>query len=88
VNTSGIVDELAKLPPNAHIDGDGLGRILGRCKKSVQRAVRRGELPPPFRFMGRHVWLVKTILEHLERQQEDAARQAARREANIQKHLP
>lgn len=74
----GIVRGLAELPPQAHLDGAALGSILGRCKKSVQRAVRRGELPPPFRFMGKHVWLVKTLVEHLEEQQAAALNEARR----------
>ncbi len=70
--------ELANLPPQAHVDGQALGEILGRCKKSIQRAARRGELPPPFKFMGRHVWLVKTLMEHFEGQQDAAVRKMGR----------
>ena len=78
-NQNGIVTALAELPLNAHLDAEALGRILGRCKKTIQRAVRRGELPPPIKFMGRHVWLVKTILEHMESRQETALRQFRKR---------
>lgn len=83
-----IITELAKLPPDSHLDGEGLACILGRCKKSVQRAVRRGELPPPFKFMGRHVWLVKTIRDHMELRQRAACEQLDRRLARLERHTP
>jgi hypothetical protein len=81
----GVVTELAKLPPQAHVDSQALGQMLGRCKKSVQRAVRRGELPPPFKFMGRHVWLVKTLLEHMQGQQDAVLQEMNRRAAILGK---
>jgi len=83
-----IVTELAKLPPDAHLDGEGLAQILGRCKKSIQRATRRGELPPPFKFLGRNVWLVKTILEHMEARQEAACRKVDRRVHRLDRDVP
>jgi len=75
---AGVVTALAELPPDAHLDAEALGRILGRCKKTIQRAVRRGELPPPIKFMGRHVWLVRTILEHMGARQTAAVKAAER----------
>src|SRR5260370_41453989 len=47
---------LAELPPASHVDMNALAVILNRSKKSIQRATRRGDLPRPFKFMGRHVW--------------------------------
>ena len=82
-DTSGIVTGLAELPHDAHLDAEALARILGRCKRSVQRAARRGELPPAIRFMGRHVWTVGAILNHFTKRQAEAAKKAARRDANI-----
>lgn len=87
-NSSGIVTCLAELPENAHLDAVALGRILGRCKKTIQRAVRRGELPPPIRFMGRHVWLVGTILRHFEERQQAAVDEVDRRIVRLQRHRP
>jgi len=75
----GVITFLTELPPDAYLDSETLGRLLGRCKKSIQRATRRGELPPPFKFLGRNVWLVKTILEHMEARQEAACRKVDRR---------
>lgn len=81
----GAVTFLAELPPDSHIDGVSLARMLGCCKKSVQRAVRRGELPPPFKFMGRHVWLVRAILEHLQSSQRAACQQLERRAVRLER---
>ena len=76
---SGVVTALAELPREAHLDAAALGKILVRCKKSVGRAWRRGELPPPVKFLGRHVWLVGTILDHFRERQDAAVKEAARR---------
>jgi hypothetical protein len=81
---SGICQDLATLPANAHLDMRALAKILKRSTKSIERAVRRGDLPKPFRFMGKCVWLAGVIVEHLKAKQaaalETAERQAKRRE--------
>jgi len=80
----GICSDLAYMVPNAHLDVTALALILGRCKKSIQRAVRRGELPRPFTFMGRHVWLAGKIVEHLQKLQNEALQLAERRDRKIE----
>jgi hypothetical protein len=84
VPSYGACTEIASMPPNSHLDVVALASILGRCKKSIQRAVRRGELPAPFTFMGRHVWLAGKIVDHLQKRQDDALRQAERRARKIE----
>ena len=84
----GVVTVLAELPRDAHVDAEALGRMLGRCKKSVQRAWRRGELPPPVKFMGRHVWLVGTIRDHFQARQDAALREARKRGERISRSFP
>jgi hypothetical protein len=86
--TPGVVTSLAELPRDAHLDAEALGRMLGRCKKSVQRAWRRGELPPPVTFLGRHVWLVGTILDHFKARQDAVVKQARRRDERISRISP
>ena len=83
-----VVTALAELPPDAHLDAEALANILGRCKKSIQRAVRRGELPPPIKLMGKHVWLVRTILEHMKTRQEAAVKWAKQRDLKISQDSP
>ena len=81
--TAGIVTGLAELPREAYLDARALGRLIGRCKKSVERATRRGELPPPIRFMGRNVWLVGAILDHFMKRQDAALKRARGRDDRI-----
>jgi hypothetical protein len=84
----GVCVELATLPAGAHLDAAALARILGRCKKSIQRAARRGELPPPIKFLGRDIWLAGTIQEHLAARQNRALQKAIRRDREIRQHMP
>lgn len=83
---SGICDGLARLPAKVHLDTAALARILHRSKKSVQRAVRRGELPAPFKFLGRHCWLAGVIVEHLTARQEAALRELEKHARSRARH--
>jgi hypothetical protein len=74
---NGVCVEFAVLPPNAYINIDGVAKILKRSTKSVQRAVRRGDLPAPFKFFGKRTWLAGGIVEHLKKKQEQVQRTAA-----------
>ena len=72
----GVCSSLAALLPTAHIDAAALATMLNRSKKSVQRAVRRGELPRPFKLLGKHMWMAGAIVEHLHTLQTNALKQA------------
>jgi hypothetical protein len=78
---SGVCVEFATLPPDAHIDMVSVARILKRSTKSVQRAVRRGDLPAPFKFLGKLTWTAGVIVEHIREKQRDALQVAARHHA-------
>ena len=71
-DTGTICTELARLPRTAHLDTDALARILSRHPKTVTRSVSRGELPAPFKFLGRNQWLAGTIQDHLSQLQTKA----------------
>jgi hypothetical protein len=86
--TPGVVTALAELPAAAHIEIGALATMLGRHKKSIERAVRRGELPPPIRFLGKQVWLVDVIREHMRARQEAAIKAACRRGAKREHEIP
>ena len=73
-----IVDSLARLPAETILTESALASMIGRCKRSVQRMVKRGELPPGIAFAGQTVWLSGRILDHLAARAEDAAREAER----------
>ena len=64
-NLPGVISELGELGPGAVITEEGIASLFGRCERSVQRAIERGELPPPTRLFGKKTWTVGTILEHI-----------------------
>ena len=54
-----------------------LARIFDREEVSIDRAVKRGELPYPAKLLGRERWIAGKILNHHERRMDDAAEDAA-----------
>ena len=64
----------------ATVDAGELAAILGRCKKLIERAARHGELPRPFKLLGRNVWLRETIIQHWRERQQAEIVLAAKRE--------
>lgn len=73
----GVIKEMGQLGPGAIIFEDGLARLIGKHSVSVKRAVARGELPPPARFMGKPCWTAGSIIRHVEAKLEAAAKEAA-----------
>lgn len=70
---SGIADSrvshifaLSQLKPDAILTLEDLARELGKCTESVKRAVKRGELPPSTKLMGKPIWSVGSILRQIE----------------------
>ena len=61
--------ELARLGAagdNTIISLNDLAQIFHRHPESIKRAIERGELPPPVRFLGVRAWTVKVIVQHIE----------------------
>ena len=83
---NGVCVEFATLPPNAYIDIFGMARMLKRSTKSVQRAVRRGDLPAPFKFLGKLTWLAGSVVEHMKVRQEAVLQLAAQLQSRRLKH--
>jgi len=81
-DTPGVTDALARLPGNTILTLPAVARIFGRSPKSIYRAIRRGELPPPTRLFGKASWTAGSILAHvqnrLERVKVEAEREARR----------
>ena len=71
-NRSGIIAELGELPPGAFVSEGGLARMAGKHKVSIKRAVDRGELPPPVKFLGECGWTAGAIVRHIEKRLEAA----------------
>lgn len=84
----GIVEELGRLGASAIITEEGVARLFNRHLTSVKRAVRRGELPPPYRLFGKNSWTVRILVRHIEEHLEQAARDAENLAAKVRELSP
>lgn len=80
-----VLREIGDLAPDTPISEQGLADLLHKHKSSIQRAVKRGELPPPVRYFGQFVWTVQVLRDHLNRRLERAKADAERLERRIAK---
>ena len=83
-----IIRDLGDLPADAVVTEEGLAKIMGKCRTSVKRAVKRGELPVPVRMFGEPVWTVAVLRDHLNRRLEEAKRDRERLERRISQLSP
>lgn len=83
---SRLTTVIASLPDNAMISKKELAQCFARHTTSVDRAVRRGELPPPCRLFGQAVWTVKTIREHIEAKLNEARAEQTETKKRLAKH--
>ena len=60
---------------NIIISLNDLTQIFHRHTDTIKRAIERGELPPPVRFMGLQVWTAKVIIRHIEERLAEAERE-------------
>lgn len=74
----GVIQALGLLPADAIISEEGLAKMLGKCRTSIKRAVRRGELPPPTKWFGQQVWTVQVLRDHTNMRLEAARKDAER----------
>ena len=84
----GICAELGAMPSGALITEKALAALLGRTAKSIKRAVARGELPPPVRILGELRWTVGSLLRHIEKRLDDAARESERESRRFEGNAP
>lgn len=61
-----IVAALGSLPGGAIIYEPALAKLFDRSRRTIKRAVKRGELPAPTRLFGQSAWTARTILNHIE----------------------
>ncbi len=69
------VAHLGRLEPGSIIDKAGLATLFHRCERSIDRAIERGELPPPTRLLGSLRWTVGSIIGHIEHRLQTAAKE-------------
>jgi hypothetical protein len=84
----GVLTGLASLPHDALLDKEALAGVLGCCAKSIERMVRRHELPPPVRFGGRGRWLAGAIMDHFKARADAAAKAQEREVARLRRLGP
>ena len=84
-----IYGRLNDLKPYDLLTYDGM-RDLFQCEsdKTIERAGDRGELPPPIKFFGNHVWLAGTLLRHLEWQAQAALDDRITAQNNVKRIYP
>ena len=58
--------EVIALPPTAILTKAALARLMHRHPVSIDRAVKRHELPPPTRLCGQRVWTAGAIARYLD----------------------
>lgn len=76
---AGVYAELGRLPPGAIVSESGLAQIFGReCRETVKRAVDRGELPPPVKFMGQNCWTAGRLVAWFEKRLDAEERKYSR----------
>jgi len=64
-DTNQIITTLGELPSGALITEQNLAQIFDRHPASIKRAIRRGELPPPAKILGKPTWTAESILDHI-----------------------
>ena len=85
---SGVWSEFADLGDNAIVSEEGLASIFGKHRDSIKRAVERGELPKPFKLMGKPVWRIAGILDHFKALEEDAQKEPKQKVKDFHAHRP
>lgn len=73
-----VVDAFCNLSDDAVIFEPELAKAFGKCRMTIKRSVERGELPGPFRMMGKNAWTVRMIRAHFGKLEAAARTEAAR----------
>ena len=55
-----------------------IAEFYGVAPRTIQRWVKSGQIPPPFRMGRKRLWLPELINEHMERQAKEAEAEAER----------
>jgi hypothetical protein len=74
---SDLLTSLAELPEGAVVYEPAMCAYLQRTPWTLRRAVARGELPAPFRLLGKRAWTAGAVVRYLEQRQADAVQRQA-----------
>ena len=69
---------LGDLGPDTIIDEANLAALFGKCRESIKRSVRRGELPASVKMFGQPTWTAGVLAQHIRARLERAAKDAER----------
>jgi len=72
-----VIIEFGEMPPGTILTKAALARIFNREEVSIDRAVKRGELPYPAKLLGYERWTTGAIVRHHERRMAEAEQDAA-----------
>ena len=84
----GVWMAMGSLPSESIVSEDGLAGIFGKHRDSIKRAVGRGELPKPFKLMGKLVWRVQALWEHFKKLETAAQEEPRNKVSDFQKLRP
>ena len=87
-NLPGIIPELGELGSGALVDMGGIANLFNRCERTIQRAIDKGELPPPTRMFGKKTWTVGVIVSHIETRLAEAAKEREQAEQKFKRMSP
>lgn len=87
-HVDGICTALAELPEGALLTKAALAKILGKCEKTIDRMVERGELPRSVRMNGKATWTAGAVLGHIEERLREAKHQAEKERRRIAQYSP
>jgi hypothetical protein len=84
IGTYHQLSSLLKAFGESLVTKEDLAQLFQRHPVSIQRAVERGELPPPIMLLGKHYWTVDILARHFEKRLETAAHDIERVTRNVQ----
>lgn len=74
---------LAALPPEQMLDIKAMAICFKCSTRTIQRMVKRRELPPPIVFGNKSIWTVKRIRDRIDHLYEAAVKAAAREASRL-----
>jgi predicted DNA-binding transcriptional regulator AlpA len=78
-----VVTGLAELPAESIVFKKALAEMLGKSTVTIDRMVRRCELPKPVRFTNQDVWTAGALRGHMNQRLDTAAKERAKMQARI-----
>lgn len=68
-----VITLIGELPPGTLLTKEAVARIFNRDPVSIDRAIKRGELPKPVKLLGSARFTARSIIAHHERRMAEAA---------------